>query len=287
MKRDYSPHYDHKPSREQRRARFTAPPKIGHRAVAHTTIIVSSPGHVIGLQKDPEQTIFDSPDYFGSTRGEVLASSILDSAGDGDSSNRHSAGEVILQSIDVSSDSRAITSLKQISAAICRVRHVSPDYEQIIEALDDTLTADELRDFVGHVYEWSHENPEDTETYVNDVMTTLSGYRVEASFERLAQAAGFTVKQATHQEDHRGIDFYVNDVPFDIKSSEKTAILHTNKHKNDTRRYHTVKFVPSITLADFAGRLIIPNENVEHILASTGFQKTVKDAIVQFIEANS
>lgn len=286
MRRNHS-HHNNRPSHEQKFKHASNPVTIGTCAVAHTTIVASNPNHVIGITKTSEQPIFDNPDYFKSIKGEKLASTVLDSTAGEDSSYRRRAGEEILQSIDTDTDSDAIVGLKQLGAVICGVRHVNPNYEQIIEALDGTLNADELRDYISCVYEWSHEDHQDSEEYVNNLMTALSGFRVEASFTRLAQAAGFTVRQATSREDHRGVDFYVNDIPFDIKSSEKTALRYRDKYRSKTRRYCCVMFVPAISLDDFAGRLVIPHENTEHILMSTSFKESVSNAISQFQQANT
>lgn len=237
------------------------------------------------------ESLFDQPEYFGSIQGEALAASLLESVVgdkeiDAQEFTARKAGNLFIQSID-ETDSRQLAALKRLSAKMCGVDNASNNYQKMIDPLDEILVADELRDFILHMYEWSHEGASNTESYINDQMSALSGFRVEASFAKLARAAGFDVREATHEEDLHGMDFRVDGIPFDLKSSEKGAIWHSEKHKKNSERFHPVVFVPPITAEDFSGRLVIPDENVERVLENSDFRKMVEGAIRDYVEVNN
>ncbi len=268
-----------------------SPRKVGTAAV-RKSIVVSESGHTVGLQRYDGTSSYDHPDDLSSLQPEQLAAQVLGLLDVPDSVHSpaltgRQLGKLFLESIDEENDSETIIALKQLGAKICGIVKNNVDYQQIITTLDATLSADDLRDFITYIHEWSHEDATDTEEYVDAHMNELSGFRVEASFMRLAHEAGFKLQPATRYEDHRGIDVWVNDVPFDLKSSERIAKYHTAKHKNDTNRSHAVKFVPPITAEDFDGRLVVPYEKVKHILATTNFTSMINDGITRYNDANT
>jgi hypothetical protein len=198
----------------------------------------------------------------------------------------HQIGKFLLRSIDKENDPETLIALKQLGAKIYGIDKGDTDYQQVLTVLDDSMTADDLRDYITYLYEWLHGNSTETSQFVNEQMNELSGFRVEASFARLAQATGLNFRTATRTEDHKGVDFMVEDVPFDLKSSEPTAKYHTAKHKKAGNRIHAVKFVPPITAEDFEGRLVIPNNRINYILETTDFRTMVHDAIRDYRAAN-
>lgn len=261
----------------------TSPHKIGAKAV-HAGIIVSKPGHSIGLQKSPLSP-YDNPQDVTRIEPEILASDILSTFDTLDSSEELTSrqlGKQLLDSIDKDSDPETIIALKQLGAKICGIEKNNTDYQHVIATLDTVMTADDLRDFITYIHEWSHPGAEDTEQYVNNHMNELSGFRVEASFPRLAEAAGFSYRSATRYEDHHGLDFMVEGVPFDLKSSAQKAKHHVKRHENDTNRIDAVRFVPPITSEDFDGRLVIPYEKVKTIVETTNFTAMVTEAIQKY-----
>lgn len=180
-----------------------------------------------------------------------------------------------------------LIALKRLGAKLCGIDKSDIDYQQVITALDTTMNTDDLRDYMTYMYEWPHADATGTEEFVAAQMNKLSGFRVEASFARLAQAAGFSLRSATRREDHKGLDFIVEGVPFDLKSSEQIAHYHTVKHKMATNRFHAVKFVPPITADNFGDRwLVVPDDQVERILATTDFRSMVEGAIARYREVN-
>lgn len=252
---------------------------VGERAVKRS-IVVSERGHSIGLYQGADSSPYDSPTDLSSLQPEMLASQVLSSLHE-DESNERSIGKELLQSIDEENDSETTKALKQLGAKIFGIEKNDANYQAIMTTLDPIMTADDLRDFITYLHEWSNDDAADTEQFVDAQMNELSGFRAEASFAKLAHAAGFDFRAATRYEDHRGLDFMVEGVPFDIKSSERIAKYHTAKHKNDDYRYSAVKFVPPITADDFGGRLVLPDERIDHVLETTNFTVMVNHAIDQ------
>lgn len=253
---------------------------VGESAVRRS-IVVSERGHAIGLSQAQGGSAYDSPDNYSSLRPEMMASHVLSTIHEDEHTGR-ALGKQLLRSIDNERDSETTKALKQLGAKIFGVEKNNADYQHIITTLDAVMTADDLRDYITYLHEWFGDNATDTEQFVDTQMNELSGFRVEASFAKLAHVAGFDFRPATRYEDHRGLDFMVEGVPFDVKSSERIAKYHTAKHKNDEYRYPAVKFVPPITADDFGGRLVIPDEHVDHILETTNFKTMVENAVTQY-----
>ncbi len=55
------------------------------------------------------------------------------------------------------------------------------------------------------------------------IREAAKGARTELDTIRLAEHFGFTVRKGTDMDDKKGVDVYINDVPFDLKSSETAA----------------------------------------------------------------
>lgn len=264
--------------------------KIGAK-VLRTGSIVSKPGHKIGLYKEQGESPYDNGDDLSSLRPETFATDILSSfdtptSPDNPEFSGRQLGKQLLESIDKENDSQEIIALKELGAKICGVRSNDTDYQQIMTTLDNVMTADDLRDFIMYLHEWSHADAQDSEQYINEQMNELSGFRVEASFVRLAESAGLSFRPATRYEDHHGLDFMVEGVPFDLKSSEQKAKQHVKKHKNDTNRFDAIRFVPPITSEDFDGRLVVPYENAKTIVETTNFKSLIIDAIQKYKETH-
>ena len=249
----------------------TAPSKT-----SHDNLIVNGTIHTIGLaQPDSEPLMTDS------TIAESAALDAIGALDDSLTSNRM-VGNKLLASIDPDRDSETLIALKQIGAKAFDRQLPDANFRTIVEDLDTTLTASDLRDFFMHLYESTHENGDGSEIFTTKAMNTLSGFRVEASFVRLAARAGFDVVPATKEQDYHGIDFIVEGVPFDIKSSRATARKHTDKHRDDSNREDTVKFIPPITATDFENHLVIPEDNLDHIVETTDFSALVRQAISEY-----
>lgn len=275
------PHASHNKSRriapQERISYKRGAQAVSERAVKHS-IVVSERGHSIGLYQNQDSSPYDTPTDLSSLQPEMFASQVLSYLHEDKLDGRH-PGKQLLRSIDEENDSETTKALKQLGAKVLGAEKNNADYQNIMTTLDLIMTADDLRDFITYLHEWSNDDATDTEQFVDTQMNELSGFRAEASFAKLARAAGFDFRAATRYEDHRGLDFMVEGVPFDIKSSERIAKYHTAKHKNDDYRYTAVKFVPPITADDFGGRLVLPDERVDHVLETTNFTAMVNRAI--------
>lgn len=291
MSRHHPSHRKHNASpKEYYSHKHSSPRKIGAKAI-RTGTVVSNPGHRIGLHKVEGDSIYDNPDDFSRLQAETFAANILSSfdtplSPDYSELTSRQLGKQLLESIDEENDPREIVALKELGAKFCGAGKNNTDYQQIITTLDAVMTADDLRDFITYLHEWSHPEAEDAEQYVNTHMNELSGFRVEASFARLAEIAGLSLRPATRHEDHHGLDFMVEGVPFDLKSSAQKAKHHVKKHENDTNRIDAVRFVPPITSEDFDGRLVVPYENAKTIVETTNFNAMVTEAIQKYKEAH-
>ena len=195
-------------------------------------------------------------------------------------------GKELLGSIDLVNDTTAMISLKQICAHAFGCKSRELNYSSAIENIDSLLNAGDLYDIITHLYELTHENGEGSNEFSAKFMSMLSGFRVEASFRRLAVRAGFNVQFATKEQDDHGIDFIVNGVPFDVKSSRSMASKHLVKHANDGNRMPTVRFIPPITADDFMGHLVVPEDQLDGIINTRDFNALVYAAIAQYNTPN-
>src|SRR5690606_39154241 len=138
-----------------------SPRKVGADAVRRS-IVISESGHTVGLRSHDSTSSYDHPDDFSRLQSEKLAAHVLGLLDAPDSPDLSSLtgrqmGKLFLESIDEKNDSETIIALKQLGAKICGIDKNNVDYQQIITTLDSTLTADDLRDFITYIHEWSHE----------------------------------------------------------------------------------------------------------------------------------
>lgn len=197
--------------------------------------------------------------------------------------SKRAISESFLSSIDEENDPAVLVALKQITAqSLNRQQPLDVNCRTAIETLDPEMNATNLRDFLIYVYEMTHGSGEGSYEFMSKAMRTLSGFRVEASFLRLATRTGFNVQPATKWQDNHGIDFIIDGVPLDIKSSLERALYHASKHHNDSNRVPTVKFIPPITAEDFANQLVVPYDRLDHIIETTDFHALVNQAITQY-----
>lgn len=191
-------------------------------------------------------------------------------------------GKELLGSVDLDNDTAEMISLKQICAHAFGSKSRELNFSSAIENIDSLVNAGDLYDIITHLYELTHEDGEDSDEFSAKFMSMLSGFRVEASFRRLAVRAGFNVQFATKEQDDHGVDFIVNGVPFDVKSSCSMASKHLVKHANDGNRMPTVRFIPPITVDDFLGHLVVPEDQLDSIINTRGFNALIDTAITQY-----
>lgn len=191
-------------------------------------------------------------------------------------------GRSIAQSVNPECDSTEMIALKEIAATVLGYKCPEYSLRDAIKNLDSYLTATDLRDFVMHIYELANEGEVDSTLLTEQFMGMLSGFRVEASFARLAKHAGFDVIGADQNQDSHGIDFIVNGIPFDVKSSHKLAWRHLKKHDDSRNRIPTVRFIPPVGVEDFANHLVIPWSNLDKIIEKTDFLILMDQAFASY-----
>lgn len=252
--------------------------RSGRTSRAARGIIVSLPGHDIGLTKLPITS-----DNLEDTTPEMWASRILSCIEDDASDTRPGAkwvGRAIVGSIE-HSDPTDLKLMKRLGAMSCGF-YSGFNYKRMVPELDRYLTAAQLSEVCLYLCEWSSPHEHDIEWRVRDIMKEISGFRVESSFFRLARACKLEIRESSAIEDqHGGIDFFVEGVPFDIKSSYEGAKRGLSGYPNKSKR-SSVKFVPPLIADDFKGRLVVPTTNIRPILEETDFKAMVTHAIGLF-----
>ncbi len=163
--------------------------------------------------------------------------------------------------------------LKQVAARAFGSQLPDADFCEAIETLDTDFMASDVSDYLNYVYEYAYAeaSAESRHKFVTTSMNKLSGFRVEATFVRMARHVGADIQKGDKWQDQHGIDFIVNGVPYDIKSSLEMAHKHATRHGHDHNRAHTVKFIPPITAEDFRGHLVVPATAIDEIVARTDF----------------
>lgn len=162
------------------------------------------------------------------------------------------------------------------------------DARTLINTLDDRMSVSELRDFIMTIKNWV--NPEVRDEYANNETQWISGFGVELSVEKIARLAGYTVITATElakrigvNVDSLGVDLLIDGVPFDIKSSRTSAVIHAQKYINNKNRFHAIKFVPPFTAEDFDDHFVIPDDRVATVLEKTDFLQMIDEAVEQYL----
>ncbi len=291
------PHARHNraPSNERRRyTRSTPKPELGARALKDTTIlleprerhesiIVNGHIHTIGLAHTKNERTEPSNNTYAEQATLTVTGGIEDSTFTSD----RMLGNRILSSINKERDTPMSSALRHVAAKAFGRQLPDANYREDLEILNNELTTEDLRDFFVHLYESTHVNTTGSEAFMEQSMGTLSGFRVEASFVRLAERAGFSVITATKSQDQHGIDFFIDNVPFDIKSSRQTARKHARRHADHGNRIPTVAFIPPIEPADFDNHLIVPYENLDRIIKNSDFATLIHEGLSRYPFARS
>ncbi|MGB4761866.1 MAG: hypothetical protein WBP12_00750 [Candidatus Saccharimonas sp.] len=219
----------------------------------------------------------------------IIGQEALQDLGVINDSNRAQARDLILAQIQPD-DPEHVEMLKRLAATVCL--QSTYDLTDMINALQNEISVSELRDFMTHIRSWSH--PEDTPALVDTdtkrLLTRMSGRSMELSVAKTARLAGYEVvdadqlsKQLGFDVDKLGIDLLINGVPFDIKSNHRDAVLHTQKYAKDSKRFHTVKFVPPFTARDFDDRLVVTDSKAAEALEKTDFLQMIDEAVEQYL----
>lgn len=252
-------------------------------------VIASLPGHFVGRRSNPE----DVPSF----RGERLVQAIFDEAklwglADSNADTREFMRKRIMQSI-TADDPQSINALKRLAATVCMPSSKNAfDLSNFVRLFDNSLSTSELYDFVLTVRERSHttDSSSDAADYARSTLATLYGLGLEQSVEKLARMSGYEVVTAAEFSDELGInvdaigiDLLIDGVPFDIKSSHRDALAHTQKYARATSRFHVVKFVPPLTDSDFGGKLVLPDQNAARLLATTDFCQMIDKAVEEYL----
>ncbi|MGB4768700.1 MAG: hypothetical protein WBP22_05595 [Candidatus Saccharimonas sp.] len=252
-------------------------------------VVMSLPGHFIGRHSTPENT----PSF----RGEELVRTIFDEAklwgpADSQADNREFIRKRIMQTISAD-EPPYMNALRRLAATICLPSSKNAyDLSGFVRSFDNTLSVSELYDFVLTIRERSQvkSSASDAADYAQATLATLYGLGLEQSVEKLARMSGYEVITAAEFSDELGInvdaigiDLLIDGVPFDIKSSHRDALAHTQKYARASSRFHVVKFVPPLTDADFDGRLVLPDQNAGRLLATTDFCQMIDKAVEQYL----
>ena len=141
------------------------------------------------------------------------------------------------------------------------------------EVIDDWGTTTSLQELIHSMY-MIHpdraqldkpENLEKKKEFYKSITATVRGIRNEIAFEHVLIRAGIDFEPATAEEDARGVDYYINGRPVDVKASIFAAQEALQKIAERGRSSDTIIFYPGISDSDFDGKLTLPQANPDRV----------------------
>lgn len=141
------------------------------------------------------------------------------------------------------------------------------------EVIDDWGATTSLQELIHsmymiHPYRTDLDKPENLEKkkeFYKSMTATVRGIRNEIAFECVLIRAGVDFEPATAEEDARGIDYYINGKPVDVKASIRTAQKAQEKALARGRGSDKIIFYPGISDSDFDDRLTLPQRNPDRV----------------------
>ena len=141
------------------------------------------------------------------------------------------------------------------------------------EVIDDWGTTTSLQELIHSMY-MIHpdradldkpENLEKKKEFYKSITATVRGIRNEIAFEHVLIRAGIDFEPATAEEDARGVDYYINGKPVDVKASIFAAQEALQKIAERGRSSEKIIFYPGISDSDFDGKLTLPQANPDRV----------------------
>mgnify|MGYP000991320499 CR=1 FL=1 len=141
------------------------------------------------------------------------------------------------------------------------------------EVIDDWGATTSLQELIHsmhmiHPYRTDLDKPENLEEkkeFYKSITATVRGIRNEIAFEHVLIRAGVDFEPATAEEDARGVDYYINGKPVDVKASIFAAQEALQKIAERGRSSDTIIFYPGISDSDFDGKLTLPQANPDRV----------------------
>ena len=141
------------------------------------------------------------------------------------------------------------------------------------EVIDDWGTTTSLQELIHsmymiHPYRTDLDKPENLEKkkeFYKSITATVRGIRNEIAFEHVLIRAGIDFEPATAEEDARGVDYYINGKPVDVKASIFAAQEALQKIAERDRSSEKIIFYPGISDSDFDGKLTLPQANPDRV----------------------
>ena len=146
-----------------------------------------------------------------------------------------------------------------------RLREFNDVIRDVIDTGASKFSFDELLGFMTKMYVASN-GQEHVNDFQKEARQVLFGMRDEVSFEQVLKHAateeneeGFDFRLATSSEDAKGADFFINDIPIDLKSSE--VAVRRARQKTHSNLYSGTQVIWShINPEDYKGGLVPPFE---------------------------
>ena len=141
------------------------------------------------------------------------------------------------------------------------------------EVIDDWGATTSLQELIHsmymiHPYRTDLDKPENLEKkkeFYKSITATVRGIRNEIAFECVLIRAGIDFEPATAEEDARGIDYYINGRPVDVKASIPAAQKAQQKALARGRGSDKIIFYSGISDSDFDGMLALPQRNPDRV----------------------
>lgn len=94
-----------------------------------------------------------------------------------------------------------------------------------------------------------------------NIVSTLVGVRNELAFESVMIRFGVDFEEGTVEDDLNGVDYYINDIPVDVKNSQKAVDAAEDERmmweRRTGNRDEKIIFCPGFTGGDFGGKLAL------------------------------
>ncbi len=246
----------------------------------------------IGLSLNENEPPYARREDMLTTTPEALVTQILDDALDDDETvdfykiDSAEFGRRVAASIMRHHDSDLVVALKQYTAQTHGVRlvaEVNGIAKELVAAADGKLSQAGLRDALTYLYEFGHKTEATQSLQIDNILGQINGRRVEVSSQRLLETMGYRVQEADRQQDDRGVDIFIDGVPFDIKSNAQTAQNSATKEVTRSQKiayFPSVRLVPPFTRESFEGQVIVP----DHVIAELAKDESLKAKIDKAIE---
>lgn len=196
----------------------------------------------------------------------------------------------VRESIVPSRDDCLIIALKEYTSQSCGVGSKILPHElstMLVSAAEGRISRAGLRDALTYLYGFSHKTDATQSNFLNSTITSINGRGTEVSAEHLLAAMGYKVKEATKEQDRRGADLFVNGIPFDVKSSESSAIKAADNEV--IRSQHlafdyipAIRFVPPFTRESFEGKVVVPNDVITQLAVDPVLRRRIDEAIEDY-----